>query len=151
MHYENVELGRLFEAGPFCFDEQAMIDFAAVWDPRPVHVDPDAAASSSFGGIIACSAYIWSVYSRLAYQMTEKHRMDGLLAGLGWEHKILRAVRPGDSVMLRGCLTERRPSKKDPSRLIVTGRDCLFNQDDELVFEVFAHCLVQGKAGTPAA
>jgi acyl dehydratase len=76
--------------------------------------------------------------------------MDGLIAGLGWEHKILRAVRPGDSVMLRGCLTERRPSKKDSSRLIVTGRDCLFNQDDELVFEVLARCLVQS-TDAPAA
>ena len=145
MHYADVELGMLFEAGPFELDRQAMIEFAKVWDPRPIHTDPNAAASSPFGGIIACTAYIWSIYSLLAFQMDEKYGIEGLLAGLGWEQKLLRPARPGDLLTLQGRLTERRASKRTPSTLVCAGRDCLVNQDDELVFDVTTHCLVHAK------
>jgi len=151
MHYEDVELGTQLESGPFQLDQQAMIEFARLWDPRPIHVDPTAASSSPFGDVIACTAYIWAIYSQLSYEMNQKYQIEGFVAGLGWEQKLHRPAFAGDSLAMRACLTERRASKKDPSRIVCTGRDCLFNQKDELVFEVFTHCLAEAKASAPAA
>ena len=151
MHYEDIELGTQFESGPFQLDQHAMIEFARSWDPRPIHVDPTAARSSSFGSVIACTAYIWAIYSQLSYEMGQKYQLEGMIAGLGWEQKLHCPAFAGDSLMMRACLTDRRPSTKDPSRIVCSGGDCLFNQRDELVFEVFAHCLAQAKGSEPAA
>ena len=56
-------INRLIEptAGEVLFDdinllqasEAEMIDFAVKYDPQPMHTDPEAAANSPFGGLIA--------------------------------------------------------------------------------------------------
>ena len=43
-------------------------EFAGRWDPQPWHVDEEAAASSVFGGLTACSAHIFSIYCWLVMQ-----------------------------------------------------------------------------------
>jgi acyl dehydratase len=145
MHIQDIEIGALLESEPFELDLKQMIEFAKIWDPRPIHIDPDAAASSPFGGIIASTAFVWAVYSKLAVQITEKYQFEGFIAGLGQEQKLVRPARPGDFLTLRMRAIERRISERDPSRFVVTASECLFNQEDELVFDVKAYTLGQVK------
>jgi acyl dehydratase len=150
MHLGDIELGSVFESEPFELHKQQMIDFAKVWDPRPIHIDPNAAASSPFGGIIASTAFVWAIYSKLAVQIIEKYGFEGFIAGLGQEQKLVRPARPGDILTLRMRAIQRRVSERNPSRLVLTASECLFNQDDELVFDVTAHTLVHAKDARPS-
>ena len=39
--YEDVSPGAVLRAGPYVIPEQELLDFAAAWDPLPIHVDTD--------------------------------------------------------------------------------------------------------------
>ena len=51
--------------GSFPLTEAAVIEFATAWDPQPAHTDPVAAAESIFGGLVASSAHLFAICSRL--------------------------------------------------------------------------------------
>ena len=51
--------------GRFPLTEAALIEFAATWDPQPFHTDPAAAAESVFGGLVASSAHLFAICTRL--------------------------------------------------------------------------------------
>ena len=46
-------------------DKDAIVAFAARFDPQPYHLDPDAAAQSIFGGLCASGWHIAAVATRL--------------------------------------------------------------------------------------
>ena len=45
-------------------DADAMVDYARQYDPRPFHVDADAAKKTSFGGLVASAGYTFSLWCR---------------------------------------------------------------------------------------
>ena len=51
--------------GAFQLTEAAVIEFATTWDPQPFHTDPAAAAESVFGGLVASSAHLFAICTRL--------------------------------------------------------------------------------------
>ena len=51
--------------GSFPLTEAAVIEFATSWDPQPFHTDPVAAAKSVFGGLVASSAHLFAICTRL--------------------------------------------------------------------------------------
>jgi acyl dehydratase len=52
-HFEDFQIGEVTEIGPVSVNEEEIIEFASRYDPQPFHIDPEAAASSPFGGLIA--------------------------------------------------------------------------------------------------
>jgi acyl dehydratase len=53
MQFEELNVGRVIEAGPRAVTEQEIIDFARRYDPQYFHIDPARAAMSRWGGLIA--------------------------------------------------------------------------------------------------
>ena len=54
-----VYAGKTFELGTMCHSEAQIIEFAKYVDPLPIHIDPEAARKSIFGGIIASGAMLY--------------------------------------------------------------------------------------------
>ncbi len=52
-YFEDYAIGTSYECGHVSVDEASIITFAKKFDPQPFHVDPVAAASGPFGGLIA--------------------------------------------------------------------------------------------------
>src|SRR5258708_23404393 len=52
-YFEDYVPGTVVEYGEIRVDEAGIIEFARRYDPQYIHVDPDAAASGPFGGLIA--------------------------------------------------------------------------------------------------
>ncbi len=52
-YFEDYALGTTYECGHVSVDEASIVTFAKEFDPQPFHVDPVAAASGPFGGLIA--------------------------------------------------------------------------------------------------
>lgn len=101
------------------------------WDPQPFHVDPEAAAASPFGGLVASTVHLFGIHTRLGA------RGDPLAAvsALGMTNFVNHApARPGDRLRHESTVLDRRPSKSRPGTGVVSFRGTLFNQRDEPVF-----------------
>jgi len=89
--------------------------YAEEFDPQPIHLDPDAAAESMFGGLIASGWHTLSVTMRL---MVRANLFAGApVVGVGVDNlRYLRPVRAGDRLTARAEVLELRPSTSHPDR-----------------------------------
>lgn len=98
---------------------QTMIDdFAqATGDVQFIHVDPDRAARTPFGGTIAHGFLTLSLLSQMAMRMADAPVLDGALMGVNYgldTVRFLTPVRSGSRV--RGRFTLRRFDEKRPGQ-----------------------------------
>jgi len=125
-----------FLAGPREVGEEEMIEFARRYDPQPFHVDPERAAASRWGGLIASGWLTCAIAMQLA--------VEGILAGsesigspgideLRWE----KPVRPGDRLILSVTVLESRVSSSGKTG-IARWRWELHNQREERVLSLLA-------------
>lgn len=107
-YYEDFEEGSSFELGSRTVTEEAIITFAREFDPLAFHVDPEAAAETSFGELFASG---WHTAALCMRQL-----VDGLLsetavvAGIGVDE--LRWTRPvyaGDELTVTATIGETEP------------------------------------------
>ena len=66
MWFEDIEIGARRALGSYTFHEAEMIAFAKKYDPQPIHIDPEAAKKSLYGGLIASGWHTASVWMKLA-------------------------------------------------------------------------------------
>jgi acyl dehydratase len=50
---EDFAVGQRHVSASFLFTEQEIVDFARKYDPQYFHLDPERAAKSHFGGLVA--------------------------------------------------------------------------------------------------
>jgi len=136
-YFEDIEIGRQVQAGPYEVSEEEVIEFATRWDPHPFHTDPKLALQTPFKGLAASGAHTISIYYRLLYNLSqlEQEPLAGI-AMLGMEIKFPRAVRPRDQLTLTTQPTDKRDSEKNPRAGIVRTKATLANQSSEPVLEV---------------
>ena len=127
--YEDVSPGAVLRAGPYVIPEQELLDFAATWDPLPIHVDKDFAAAH--GGITAPGLYLLAIKMRLVHQLPFRGTV---IAGVGFDEvRFHRPARPGDALTLELTWRDKRRSKSKPDRGIVSGNYALINASGETV------------------
>jgi acyl dehydratase len=96
-YFEDLAVGDTERAGSYEVTAEEIVEFAEQYDPQPFHVDPDAAADSQFGGLVASGWHTTAMTMRLL--------VDDILSGtasrgalgvdeLRWRHP----VRPGDEL-----------------------------------------------------
>ncbi|KQX18977.1 MaoC family dehydratase [Variovorax sp. Root434] len=135
MKFADFHVGQVIEAGPYVLTETELLQFARAYDPQWFHTDAEAAAGSSFGGLIASGWHTCSIAMRLA--------VDAALAGSesfaspGLDHvRWPNPVRPGDALRLVADVAEVRRSEKRPTLGILRWRWRLFNQRELMVLDV---------------
>ncbi|MEV0664504.1 MaoC family dehydratase [Actinomadura luteofluorescens] len=131
-YFEDYTAGTTYEYGHVTVDEAEIIEFARRFDPQPIHVDPDFAASGPFAGIIASGWHTGSIMMRL-FADHFLSRVASLASPGVDELRWPAPVRPGDTLRLRVTVLEARPSRSKPDRGIVATRAELLNQDDQIV------------------
>jgi acyl dehydratase len=147
-YFEDIEIGKQVRAGPFTVSEAEIVAFAARWDPRPQHVDPQGALRTPFKGLAASGAHTISVYFRLLYNLSQLEQEPlAAIAGLGFEIKLPRPVRPGDALTLTTEPIEKRESESNPKAGIARTKGTLTNQAGEVVLEVVATGLFAKRPG----
>ena len=136
-HFEDFEVGESIEFGSRTLTEEEIIAFAKQFDPQPFHVDPEKAAHSFYGSLIASGWHTVSTYMRLL--------VDGLLQdtqSLGSpgidELRWLKPVRPGDTLQARYTVLEKIPSKSRPNVGIIRSKGEMVNQHGEVVMSLIA-------------
>ncbi len=135
LYWEDFEVGHESTYGEHTVTQEEIIEFGLEFDPQPFHVDPEAAADSPYGGLIASGWQTAALFMRML--------VDNVLSGsasmgspgvesLRWK----RPVHAGDTLHARTCVLEKRPSKTRPDLGLVKNRFEVVNQHDESVLEM---------------
>ena len=132
LYWEDFKVSETVEMGRHTFTEAEIIEFARQFDPQPFHVDPVAARTSAFGGLIASGWHTCAVCMRLncdSYINRSVSLGSPGLDNIRW----LKPVRPGDTLAYRRIVLESRASTTRKGVGLVKHRWEAVNQHGELV------------------
>jgi acyl dehydratase len=134
-HFEDFAPGQVFEAGSVTLSEDEIIAFGRQYDPQAFHVDPAAASTSIYGGLIASGWHTTALSMRLIVDA-----VFGQTASMGSpgvdEIRWPRPVRPGDTLSVSVTILEARASASKPDRGIIRFRVEARNQAVETVLSM---------------
>jgi acyl dehydratase len=136
-YFEDYASGTTAECGSVSVDEVSMITFAKEFDPQPFHVDPAAAASGPYRGLIASGWHTAALVMRLLvenYLPAEASLGSPGLDEIRWPYP----VRPGDTLRVRATVVEARRSLSKPDRGIIKTVVEAVNQDGRTVMRAIA-------------
>jgi acyl dehydratase len=145
LHFEELSIGvkNIFR-DEYLVTEEEIIEVGQRWDPQPFHTDPVAAKESIFGGLVASSAHIFSIYVRIGNVEIDQDVHVEAVSALGFDKLQWQApVRPNDVLRSGYEVIARRESKSKPDLGIVTMSSRVFNQKDETVFTLECTFLVK--------
>jgi acyl dehydratase len=129
-YLEDFEPGGVHAAGSVQLSEEEILEFARRYDPQVFHVDPEAARTTIYGGLIASGWHTVAVTMRLLVD-----HVFGAAANMGSpgvdEIRWPRPVRPGDTLSVRVTVLDVRPSRSKPDRGVLRFRVDADNQDGE--------------------
>ena len=137
--FDDIEVPSRFDGTSQTIDREEMVEFARTWDPLPIHLDEDFARE--YGGITASGPYLLALRIRLIHKL---ERQPAVIASFGYDEVRFKApVHAGDRISLVLEMQSKRLSSSKPDRGIVTVRQSLINQDDEIVLTVLDNVLVR--------
>lgn len=145
IYFEDIEVGKKrTKSITYQVKKEDIIEFARHWDPRSFHIDEVAAVSSVFGGLVACSAHIFSILSWFA---THGQRRVASIAALGFDKlRMHHPVRPGDTLSCSFECLEKRESDSKQDRGIVRTLGTLSNQQNIEVFSAIVTTMVEKRS-----
>ena len=148
-YFEELEVDEQLEfKGEYLVTEEEIIEMGNRFDAQPFHTDPVAAEKSFFGGLVASSAHIFSIWSALGNnsEIDKDEYIGGAVSALGFNNlQWHNPVRPGDSLKRKQIILELRESKSKPNLGIVRVAETVCNQNDEIVFTLELASLHQKK------
>jgi acyl dehydratase len=134
-YFEDYVPGTVAEYGPIVVGEAEILEFARRYDPQPFHLDPEAAQSGPFGGLIASGWHTAAMMMRVLvdnYFSPESSLGSPGIDELRWS----RPVRPGDALRVRVTILEAKRSRSRPDRGLVRARVEVLNQAAEVVMSL---------------
>ena len=142
--FEDVQIDMPFDLGTHTFTEDEIIRFGTLYDPQYFHTNPEAAAQSHFGGLVASGWHTVSVGHRLMVDrlVAEEDvvRAEGGEPGVsgpspGVNRMDFKApVRPGDTVRYTLTVTGKRRSNSIPGWGLLFNLLEAHNQHGDLVY-----------------
>ena len=145
-YFDDIPVGFTFVSDWQELPLEDILEFARKWDPQPFHIDPEAAAQTPYGGIIASGFHTILIAFGLTLQSQIFNTASLGSPGMS-EVQWLQPVRPGDRLQVRGEVLEARASASRPDRGFTTVRYDVFNQDE---VKVASYTTVQILARKPA-
>jgi acyl dehydratase len=149
LSFEDFPPGRFGSYGPRHVTREEMLEFAAEFDPQPMHLDEAAAQRSMLNGLSGSGWHLCSIMMRMMF--------DGYIgdtASLGSpgvrELKWLAPFRPGDDLMLDVDVVESRLSRSRPETGIVTFKCTVRNAAGQALCEMTSPIIVKRREA-PAA
>jgi acyl dehydratase len=146
-YFEDYPLAFAFETAACTVTAQAIVAFAAAYDPQPFHLDPEAAKTSVFHRLVASGWHTAAVTMRLLVE-TGIFAATGLV-GLGVDElRWPRPVDPGDTIRARAEVVNVKPSRSG-SRGTVRWAVTSYNQRDEVVLSMTTLTLFPMRSALP--
>lgn len=139
LYLEDLQIGQKIKSGTIKVTQAEIIAFAAKFDPQPFHLDPAAAQTSFFGGLVASGWHTASLTMRLLIESGMP--MAGGIIGLNVAIKWVKPVRPDDLLMVESEIMAIEPFNNRADCGAVTVKSTTRNQDGADVQELTARLL----------
>ena len=141
MYLEDLEIGMTVKTAEVLIDKKKMMDFAAEYDPVPIHTDEEYAKNSRFGKLIAPGVMsfmaVWAKYIEVDFFGDE------LVAGRSTKIEWHKPVFAED--ILRGEARITAISPRNPYNGIVQITMAIYNQENEQVMGAEVEAVVKRK------
>ncbi len=143
--FEDFKPGHLGSFGPRRVTREEILDFAAEFDPQPMHLDEEAASRSMLKGLSGSGWHLCSIVMRMMFD-----GFIGRTASLGSpgvnELRWLAPLRPDDQLVLDVEVTETRVSRTRPLTGIVMFKAVVSNAAGQALCEMTSPIIVQRRA-----
>lgn len=134
-YWDDLRVGECWTSPPFTVSAEEIVAFGRAYDPQPMHTDPETAARSRFGGLIASGWHVAALAMRAF--VGAKPFGDTPLLGIGVDElRWLKPVRPGDELTVRREVIELKCSESKPDRGMVRTRGTVTDRSGETVMTV---------------
>lgn len=120
-YLEDLQPGDVFFSPALTVGADEIDTFARTYDPQPFHLDPEAAAQSFFGTLVASGWHTAALTMRLIVT-SEMDVAGGYLGAAVDEMRWPHPVVPGDELRVRIEVLEVRPSRSKPDRGLVRSK-----------------------------
>ncbi|MBN7797377.1 MaoC/PaaZ C-terminal domain-containing protein [Parahaliea mediterranea] len=141
-YWSDLQPGETFATGQLTLDREAILDFAAEFDPQPYHLDNAAAEDSIFGGLCASG---WQVTALMMRLLTDTLHQQGVpvmgidsVPSLRWKAPVFVDDTLQGKVTIRGGENNSRQAGCGRTHMDIT----VHNQDGRPVIELNAVLLV---------
>jgi acyl dehydratase len=140
-HFEDFVPDSVEEFGPRLVTREEIIDFAAQFDPQPMHLDEEAARSSMLGGLAASGWHSCAIVMRMMCDAFVLEAASWGAPGVD-EVRWMRPLRPGDQVTIRRTVLEKRVSASRPEIGFVKFHLALVNQHGDIVMTLVTPMMI---------
>ena len=131
-YFEDYAQGAVYEYGYASVTADEIVEFARRFDPQPMHVDAEWAATGPFGGLIASGWHTAGIFMRL-YADHYLSRVASLASPGIDEVRWPSPLRPGDKLWIRTTILETRRSKSKPDRGLIRTHGEMFVGDRQVL------------------
>jgi acyl dehydratase len=131
-YFEDYVIGAMHECGSVSVTAAEIVEFAERYDPQPIHIDPTAASSGPFGGLIASGWQTVGLMTRLFVANYLTAVASYASPGVD-EVRWLKPLRPGDALRVRVTVVDARRSRSKPDRGIVVSLIEAIGPDGDIV------------------
>ncbi|WP_089609876.1 MaoC/PaaZ C-terminal domain-containing protein [Dehalobacterium formicoaceticum] len=144
MYFEDLIIGQKFSLGEITLTEEEIHRFAEEFDPLPIHVDPEFAKESIYGGIIASGFHTLCV---LYGKWVKTKMISGeIIGGLGFDYlKWTAPVRANDILHGEWEIVDKIPSSKK-GRGIFGMKITAWNQENQMVITCQIKALIKSRS-----
>ena len=131
--FDDLAVGTVSHFGAHAVTREAVLAFAAAFDPQPFHLSDEAAAANPIFGRLAASG--WHTAAMTMRMMVDHWQSRGgtSLGSPGVDElRFLKPVYPGDTLSVQSEILTARPLSRG-DRGVTTGRNTTLNQHGEAV------------------
>lgn len=116
--YDDLQIGEVAASSLKTVTREDMLAFAHQYDPQWFHTDIEAAKQSVFGEVTASGIYGLALWRLLDHEICGD--ID-FICGVAWQNvRWFKALKAGMKIRATSELTQKRESKSDPHRGVVT-------------------------------
>jgi acyl dehydratase len=144
-YFDDFVVGQIYRSGEYHITEDEIIAFARQYDPQPIHIDPELARHTEFGGLIASGFHTAAITMRL-FVLSDASAVQGSI-GIGFDRLRWRyPVRPGDQLHASFTIEQLAASTRRPGWGTVRTHTQVRNQNDVEVLEALMSALVPARS-----
>jgi len=117
-YFEQLAVGDSDSFGDYEVTRAEVTTSAGQYDPQPIHTDPDAAAASMFGGLVASGWHTAAMTMRLLVdgRLADSRALGALgVDSLRWPEP----VRPGDRLSVETEIRDKEPFDDERGRVAI--------------------------------
>lgn len=113
LYWEDFNVGQLGEYGRKLVSAEEIKEFAAQFDPQPMHLDEAAARATMVGGLCASG---WHTCAMMMRIVADGFLLNSSSMGAPGVEEIrwLAPVRPGDELTVRATVRDKKASRNRP-------------------------------------